>query len=86
MFHNYHLIFLSEFSALSSSDTKQVEGVKPTQRQQLSPNVTGTERTQQQGDKIDDLQKQLHDEQKELEARQEMVQLLTKGKQNLTDR
>lgn len=47
---------------------KQVERVKPTQGQQLSPNVTGTERTRQQGDKNADLQKQLHDEQKELEA------------------
>lgn len=86
MFHNYYLIFLPEFSALSSGETKQMERVKPTQRQQLSPNVTGTERTQQQGDKNVDLQKQLHDEQKELEAVQEMVQLLRKGKLNLTDR
>ena len=68
---------------------KQVERVKPTQRQQLSPNVTGTERTQQQGDKNADLQTQLHDKndkQKEFEATQEMVQLLRKGKKNLTDR
>lgn len=56
MFHNFYLIFLSEFSALSSSETKQVERVKPAQRQQLSPNVTGTERTQQQGDKNSDFQ------------------------------
>ena len=63
-----------------------MERVKPTQRQQLSPNVTGTERTQQQGDKKADHKKQLHDEQKELEGTQEMVQLLRKGKTNLTDR
>ncbi|CAH3143204.1 unnamed protein product [Porites lobata] len=54
----------TEFSALSSSETKQVERVKPAQRQQLSPNG----------------------EQKELEATQEMVQLLRKGKKNLVDR
>ena len=66
-----------------------MERVKPTQRQQLSPNATGTERTQQQGDKNADLQTQLHDKtdkQKEFEATQEMVQLLRKGKKNLTDR
>lgn len=49
---------------------KQLERVKPTQRQQLSPNVTGTERTQQQGDKKADHKKQLHDEQNKLEAAQ----------------
>ena len=50
-----------------------MERVKPTQHEQLSPNVTGTERTQQQGDKNADLQTQLHDKQNELEATQEMV-------------
>ena len=86
MFHNYYLIFLPEFSELSSSETKQVERVKLTQRQQMSQNVMGTERTQQQGDKKADHQKQLHDKQNELEATQEMVQLLRKGNKNLTDR
>ena len=86
MFYNYYLIFLPEFSALSSSETKQVERVKPTQRQQMSQNVMGTERTQQQGDKKADDQKQLHDKQNELEATQEMVQLLREGKKNLTGR
>ena len=52
MFHNYNLIFLPEFSALSSSETKQVERVKPTQRQQLSPNLTGTEIKEPNGKEI----------------------------------
>ena len=60
--------------------------MQPTQRKQLSPNVIGTERTQQQRDKNADLQKQLHDKQNELEAAQEMVQLLRKREKNLTDR
>ena len=52
--------------------------MQPTQRKQLSPNVIGTERTQQQRDKNADLQKQLHDKQNELEVAQEMSQLLRK--------
>ena len=84
---NLHSVFVFQnFPHLALVRLKQVETVKSTQRQQLSPNVTGTERTQQQGDKNADLQTQLHDKQKELEAAQEMVQLLRKGKKNLTDR
>ena len=41
---------LSEFSTLRSSEIEQVERVKATQSKQLSPNVNGTERTQQQKD------------------------------------
>ena len=55
-----------------------MERVQPTQRKQLSPNVIGTEKNQQQRDKNADLQKQLHDKQNELEAAQEMSQLLRK--------
>ena len=75
-----------EFSALSSSETEERKGVKPTQRKQSSPNVNGTERNQQQKDIIGDLQLQLQNKQKELEAAQEMVQLLRKREKNLTDR
>ena len=79
-------IFFTEFSALSSSETEQVERVKPTQRKQSSPNVNGTERNQQEKDINADLQKQLLNKQKELEAAQEMVQLLRKREKNLTKR
>ena len=78
--------FFIEFSALSSSETEERKGVKPTQRKQSSPNVNGTERNQQQKDIIGDLQLQLQNKQKELEAAQEMVQLLRKREKNLTDR
>ena len=78
--------FFTEFSALSSSETEEGKRVKPTQRKQSSPNVNGTERNQQQKDIIGDLQLQLQNKQKELEAAQEMVQLLRKREKNLTDR
>ena len=78
--------FFIEFSALSSSETEERKGIKPTQRKQSSPNVNGTERNQQQKDIIGDLQLQLQNKQKELEAAQEMVQLLRKREKNLTDR
>ena len=78
--------FFIEFSALSSSETEERKGVKPTQRKQSSPNVNGTERNQQQKDIIGDLQLQLQNKQKELEAAQEMVQLLRLREKNLTDR
>ena len=78
--------FFIEFSALSSSETEDRKGVKPTQRKQSSPNVNGTERNQQQKDIIGDLQLQLQNKQKELEAAQEMVQLLRIREKNLTDR
>ena len=78
--------FFIEFSALSSSETEERKGVKPTQRKQSSPNVNGTERNQQQKDIIGDLQLQLQNKQKELEAAQEMVQLLRIREKNLTDR
>ena len=60
--------------------------MKATQSKQLSRNVNGTERTQQQKDINGDLQLQLQNKQKELEAAQEMVQLLRKREKNLTDR
>ena len=60
--------------------------MKATQSKQLSPNVNGTERTQQQKDINGDLQLQLQNKQKELEAAQEMVQLIRKREKNLTDR
>ena len=78
--------FFIEFSALSSSETEDRKRVKPTQRKQSSPNVNGTERNQQQKDIIGDLQLQLQNKQKELEAAQEMVQLLRIREKNLTDR
>lgn len=78
--------FFTEFSALSSSETEEGKGVKPTQRKQSSPNVNGTERNQKQKDITADLQLQLQNKQKELEAAQEMVQLLRKREKNLTDR
>ena len=78
--------FFIEFSALSSSETEEGKRVKPTQRKQSSPNVNGTERNQQQRDITADLQLQLQNKQKELEAAQEMVQLLRKREKNLTDR
>ena len=78
--------FFIEFSALSSSETEDRKGVKPTQRKQSSPNVNGTERNQQQKDIIGDLQLQLQNKQMELEDAQEMVQLLRKREKNLTDR
>ena len=78
--------FFIEFSALSSSETEERKGAKPTQRKQSSPNVNGTERNQQQKDIIGDLQLQLQNKQKELEAAQEMVQLLRLREKNLTDR
>ena len=78
--------FFIEFSALSSNETEERKGVKPTQRKQSSPNVNGTERNHQQKDIIGDLQLQLQNKQKELEAAQEMVQLLRKREKNLTDR
>ena len=78
--------FFKEFSALSSSETEERKGIKPTERKQSSPNVNGTERNQQQKDIIGDLQLQLQNKQKELEAAQEMVQLLRKREKNLTDR
>ena len=78
--------FFTEFSALSSSETEEGKRVKPTQRKQSSPNVNGTERNQQQRDITADLQLQLQNKQKELEAAQEMVQLLRKREKNLTDR
>ena len=78
--------FFTEFSALSSSETEEGKRVKPTQRKQSSPNVNGTERNQKQKDIIGDLQLQLQNKQKELEAAQEMVQLLRKREKNLTDR
>ena len=62
------------------------ECMKATQSKQLSRNVNGTERTQQQKDINGDLQLQLQNKQKELEAAQEMVQLLRKREKNLTDR
>ena len=52
--------------------------MKATQSKQLSPNVNGTERTQQQKDINGDLKKQLQNKQNELEVTQENVQLLTK--------
>ena len=55
-----------------------MERVKATQSKQLSPNVNGTERTQQQKDINGDLKKQLQNKQNELEVTQENVQLLTK--------
>ena len=55
-----------------------MERVKATQSKQLSPNVNGTERTQQQKDINGDLKKQLQNKQNELEETQENVQLLTK--------
>ena len=78
--------FFTEFSSLSSSETEEGKRVKPTQRKQSSPNVNGTERNQQQRDITADLQLQLQNKQKELEAAQEMVQLLRKREKNLTDR
>ena len=78
--------FFIEFSALSSSETEDRKGVKPTQRKQSSPNVNGKETNQQQKDINADLQKQLQNKQKELEAAQEMVQLLRIREKNLTDR
>ena len=78
--------FFTEFSALSSSETEEGKRVKPTQRKQSSPNVNGTERNQQQRDITADLQLQLQNKQKELEAAQEMVQLLRIREKNLTDR
>ena len=78
--------FFTEFSALSSSETEEGKRVKPTQRKQSSPDVNGTERNQQQRDVTADLQLQLQNKQKELEAAQEMVQLLRKREKNLTDR
>ena len=78
--------FFIEFSALSSSETEERKGVKPTQRKQSSPNVNGKETNQQQKDINADIQKQLQNKQKELEAAQEMVQLLRKREKNLTDR
>ena len=78
--------FFTEFSALSSSETEEGKRVKPTQRKQSSPNVNGTERNQQQRDITADLQLQLQNKQKELEAAQEMVQFLRKREKNLTDR
>ena len=80
------LHFFTEFSALSSSETEEGKRVKPTQRKQWSPNVNGTERNQQQRDITADLQLQLQNKQKELEAAQEVVQLLRKREKNLTDR
>ena len=55
-----------------------MERVKATQSKQLSPNVNGTERTQQQKDINGDLKKQLQNKQNELKVTQENVQLLTK--------
>ena len=78
--------FFIEFSALSSSETEERKGVKPTQRKQSSPNVNGKETNQQQKDINADIQKQLQNKQKDLEAAQEMVQLLRKREKNLTDR
>ena len=78
--------FFTEFSALSSSETEEGKRFQPTQRKQLSPNVNWTERNQQKKDITADLQLQLHNKQKELEAAQEMVQLLRKREKNLTDR
>ena len=52
--------------------------MKATQSKQLSPNVNGTERTQQQKDINGDLKKQLQNKQNELKVTQENVQLLTK--------
>ena len=78
--------FFIEFSALSSSETEERKGVKPTQRKQSRPNVNGKETNQQQKDINADLLKQLQNKQKKLEAAQEMVQLLRKREKNLTDR
>ena len=52
--------------------------MKATQSKQLSANVNGTERTQQQKDINGDLKIQLQNKQNELEVTQENVQLLTK--------
>ena len=80
--------FLVEFSALStptsSSETDHREKVESTQGRHPSPKVT--EKTQQQIDERFNLQKQLREKQKELEAAQEMVQHLRKREKNLTDR
>ena len=60
--------------------------MKSTQSEKPCPKVIRVERTQQQRDENIDLQKQLQDKQRELEAAQEMVQLLRKREKNLTDR
>lgn len=78
--------FFTEFSALSSSETEEGKRFKPAQRKQLNSNVNGTERNQQKKYIAGDLQLQLQNKQKELEAAQAMVQLLRKREKNLTDR
>ena len=51
----YSFAFKNSPHSLRSSETEQVERVKATQSKQLSPNVNGTERTQQQKDINGDL-------------------------------
>ena len=58
--------------------------MKATQSKQLSPNINGTERTQQQKDA--DLKNNFRINKNELEAAQEMFQLLRKREKNLTKR
>ena len=80
--------FLVELSALStptsSSETDHIEKVESTQGRHPSPKLT--EGAQQQTDERFNLQKQLQEKQKELEAAQEMVQHLRRREKNLTDR
>ena len=63
-----------------------MERVKATQSKQLSPNVNGKERTQQQKDINGDLKNNCRINKKELEVVQEIVQLLRKREKNLTKR
>ena len=60
--------------------------MKATQSKQLSPNVNGKERTQQQKDINGDLKNNCRINKKELEVAQEIVQLLRKREKNLTKR
>ena len=60
--------------------------MKATQSKQLSPNVNGKERTQQQKDINGDLKNNCRINKKELEVVQEIVQLLRKREKNLTKR
>lgn len=82
--------FFAEFSALStgnsSSDTDHEQKVESTQGRNPSPRVSRTKGTQQQTDEKFNLQKQLQEKQKELQAAKEMVQQLRDREKALAER
>lgn len=82
--------FFAEFSALStgnsSSDTDHEQKVESTQGRNASPRVSRTKGTQQQTDEKFNLQKQLQEKQKELQAAKEMVQQLRDREKALAER